>query len=113
MTALTEVGMEVEVTDENFKAEVLDAKIPVLVDFWAEWCMPCKMIAPAVEAIAKEYEGKLKVCKLNVDDAPAAAAQYSVMSIPTLLLFKEGKVVDKTVGVVPKAAIDAKLKPHI
>ena len=105
--------MEVEVTDENFKAEVLDAKIPVLVDFWAEWCMPCKMIAPTVEAIAKEYEGKLKVCKLNVDDAPVIATQYSVMSIPTLLLFKEGKVVDKIVGVVPKAAIDAKLKPHI
>ncbi|PIV57164.1 thioredoxin [Candidatus Desantisbacteria bacterium CG_4_10_14_0_8_um_filter_48_22] len=103
--------MEVVVTDENFKAEVLDAKIPVLVDFWAEWCMPCKMIAPTVEAIAKEYEGKLKVCKLNVDDAPVTATQYSVMSIPTLLLFKNGKVVDKTVGVVPKAAIDAKLKP--
>ena len=103
--------MEVEVTDENFKAEVLDAKIPVLVDFWAEWCMPCKMLAPVVEAIAKEYEGKLKVCKLNVDDAPVTATQYSVMSIPTLLLFKEGKVVDKIVGVVPKAAIDSKLKP--
>jgi len=103
--------MEVVVTDENFKAEVLDAKIPVLVDFWAEWCMPCKMIAPTVEAIAKEYEGKLKVCKLNVDDAPVTATQYRVMSIPTLLLFKNGKVVDKTVGVVPKAAIDAKLKP--
>jgi thioredoxin 1 len=102
--------MEVTVTDENFKKEVLDEKLPVLVDFWADWCMPCKMIAPVVEEIAKEYAGKLKVCKINVDDSPKTATEYGIMSIPTLAIFKEGKVVDKIVGVVPKVAIDAKLK---
>jgi len=82
--------MATNVTDANFEQEVLKSDIPVLVDFWAEWCMPCKMVAPAVEAIAKEYEGRVKVCKLNVDEGPETSATYGVMSIPTLALLKNG-----------------------
>ncbi len=105
--------MEVKITDLNFKQEVLDSDIPVLVDFWAEWCPPCRIVAPAVEAIAKEYEGKLKVCKLNVDEAPETASVYGIMSIPTLVVFKKGKVVDKVIGVVPKADLASKINPYI
>ena len=105
--------MEVEVTDANFKEEVLESSLPVLVDFWAVWCAPCHMVAPVVEEIAKEYEGKLKVCKLNVDGAPATASEYGIMSIPTLAIFKNGQVAEKVVGVVPKTALEEKIKPHI
>ena len=105
--------MEVEITDENFKEEVLESNLPVLVDFWAVWCAPCLMVAPVVEEIAKEYEGKLKVCKLNVDEAPEAASQYGIMSIPTLAVFKNGQVVEKVIGAVPKTTLEEKIKPHI
>ncbi|MCK4437315.1 thioredoxin [bacterium] len=105
--------MEVEVTDANFKEEVLDSNLPVLVDFWAVWCAPCSMVAPVVEEIAKEYEGKLKVCKLNVDEAAAAASEYGIMSIPTLAIFKNGQIVEKIIGAVPKTALEEKIKPHI
>jgi len=105
--------MEVNVNDENFKKEVLESKLPCLVDFWAEWCMPCGMIAPTVETIAKEYKGKLKVCKLNVDEASKTASSYSIMSIPTLAIFKNGEVVDKVIGVVSKSELEAAIKPHI
>lgn len=92
----------VKVTDENFKAEVLESEIPVLVDFWAEWCGPCRMVAPVVEAIAEEYAGKLKVAKLNVDENPQTTSQYGIMSIPSLFIFKGGQVIEKMVGYMPK-----------
>ena len=107
------VKMEINVNDANFEQEVLKSNIPVLVDFWAEWCMPCKMVAPAVEAIAEEYAGRLKVCKLNVDEGPQTSAAYDVMSIPTLALFKNGKIVDKVIGVLPKSDLETAIKPHI
>jgi len=105
--------MEIKVTDANFKQEVLESNIPVLVDFWAEWCGPCTMIAPVVEEISKEYQAKLKVCKLNVDEAPDTSSEYDVMSIPTLAIFKNGNVVDKVVGAIPKSDLEAAIKPHI
>ncbi|MFH1407161.1 MAG: thioredoxin [Candidatus Omnitrophota bacterium] len=105
--------MGIKVNDTNFKQEVLESDIPVLVDFWASWCMPCHMVAPAVEAIAKEYKGKIKVCKLNVDEAPLTASDYGVMSIPTLAIFKDSEVIDKIVGAVSKSDIEAAIKLHI
>lgn len=84
--------MEVKLTDANFKQEVLESDVPVLVDFWAEWCMPCRMIAPIVEEIAEEYQGKLKVCRLNVDEAPKTSFEYGIMSIPTLAIFKNAEM---------------------
>jgi thioredoxin 1 len=92
----------VELNDGNFESEVLKSDKPVLVDFWAPWCGPCRMVGPVVEEIAKDYEGKLKVGKLNVDDNSQTAVQYGIMSIPNLLFFKGGKVIDQIVGAVPK-----------
>jgi thioredoxin 1 len=94
--------MAIELTEINFKQEILDSSIPALVDFWATWCMPCQMVEPVIEEIAKEYSGKIKVGKVNVDNAGALAAQYSIMSIPALLFFKNGQVVDSVIGAVPK-----------
>ena len=105
--------MAIKVTDANFEQEVLKSDVPVLVDFWAEWCMPCKMVAPAVDEISAENSGKLKVCKLNVDEGQRTASGYGVMSIPTLALFKEGKLVDKIVGALPKAEIMNMVDPHL
>jgi len=105
--------VEVKVNDANFKQEVLESDIPVLVDFWAVWCAPCLMIAPAVEEIAKEYDGKLKVCKLNVDEAPKTSSEYGIMSIPTLAIFKDGVLADKVIGVVPKTELISKITPYI
>ena len=93
-------------TDENFNQEALSSEIPVLVDFYADWCGPCKMLAPVIETLATEFKGKVKIGKLNVDDAPNTAQTYGVMSIPTLLYIKNGKVVNKSVGVVSKADIE-------
>ena len=102
-----------ELTDGNFKQEVLESTVPVLVDFWAEWCMPCKMLAPAVEEVAKEYAGKAKVCKLDTDTCRETAMKYGISAIPTLILFKDGQIAKKLVGLQPKkdlkAAIDALL----
>lgn len=98
---------EVILNKDNFKAEVLDAKGLVLVDFWATWCGPCGMLAPTVAQVAEENEGKVKVCKLDVDQAMDIAMSYGVASIPTLILFKDGEIVKKSVGVVSKAEIEA------
>ena len=103
----------VEVNDANFKNEVLDSQTPVLVDFWAVWCGPCKMIAPIVEELAKEYDGKMKFGKLDVDNNPQVSMQYGIRSIPTLLVFKGGKVVDQIVGAMPKRNLLEKLMPHM
>ena len=99
--------MEYTFTTDNFETEVLNAEKPVLVDFWATWCGPCKMLAPTVSEIADEYEGKVKVCKLDVDQAMDIAMSYGVASIPTLILFKDGEIVKKSVGVVSKTEIEA------
>jgi thioredoxin 1 len=105
--------MEININDANFKQEVLKESLPVLVDFWAVWCGPCLRLAPTIEQIAKEYRGKLKVCKLNVDDAPKTADRYEIMSIPTLAIFKNGKVMDKFVGGLPKIELEAIIKSYI
>ena len=92
----------VHITDKNFEEEVLKSQVPVLVDFWAEWCAPCRMIIPIIAEIAKEFTGRLKVAKLNVDEAQELAMKYNIMSIPTLMIFKGGEVVDQAVGVLSK-----------
>lgn len=96
-------------TDSNFEAEVLNSQLPVLVDFWAVWCAPCKTIAPIIEELAIEYDGKLKVGKLDVDENQVTSIKYGVRSIPTLLLFKDGKVKNSIIGAVPKSQIVQKL----
>ncbi|WP_217576334.1 thioredoxin [Mesorhizobium sp. GbtcB19] len=95
----------VKVDNGNFQADVLNAKEPVVVDFWAEWCGPCKMIGPSLEEIAKELGGKVKIAKLNIDENPELAAQFGVRSIPTLMIFKGGEVADMKVGAAPKTAL--------
>lgn len=102
-----------EVTDASFEEVVLGAELPVVVDFWAVWCGPCKMIAPVLEDIAEEYEGQLQVAKLDVDTNNQTAMQYGVMSIPTLLLFKNGDAVERIVGFMPKAKLLSKITPHL
>ena len=97
------------VTDAEFTEEVLNSDLPVLVDFWAEWCGPCKMVAPVVEELANDYDGKLKVMKVDVDASPLTASTYSIRSIPTLLIFKDGKPVQQVVGAVPKQMLQEKI----
>ena len=105
--------MAIQVTDATFKKEVLEADVTVLVDFWAEWCGPCRMIAPYIDEISKENQGKLKVCKVNVDEGGQTASGYGVMSIPTLMVFKNGNVMEKFTGAMPKKDIMARVAPHI
>jgi thioredoxin 1 len=103
----------IEVTDSNFETEVLKSDKPVLIDFWAVWCGPCKMIAPTVEEIAREYDGKLKVCKLDVDSNPQTAMKYGIRSIPTLLIIKDGQVAEQMVGALSKRQMVDKITLHL
>lgn len=102
--------MAMEITMDNFEQEVLNSDVPVMIDFWATWCMPCKMLAPVIEELAEEANGAYKVGKIDVDRSPSLAAQFGVMSIPTVIVFKNGKVAEKSVGVVPKNQLEAMLK---
>jgi thioredoxin 1 len=103
----------VEFTDANFENEALKSPLPVLVDFWAEWCGPCKMLTPIIEELAQEYGGRVKIGKLNVDQAPATASRYAVSNIPTILFIKGGNVVDQQVGLLAKKALKARIDQFI
>jgi len=102
-----------QVTDGTFKQEVLESDVPVLVDFWAPWCGPCRMVAPVVDEIAEQYVGQIKVVKVNTDENPAVASQYGIRSIPTLMIFKGGQRVDMVVGAVPKTTLATTLEKYL
>ncbi len=103
----------VQVSDSSFKADVLESDVPVLVDFWAPWCGPCRMVAPVVDEIAEQYAGQIKVVKLNTDENPNTASQYGIRSIPTLMIFKGGQRVDMVVGAVPKTTLASTLEKYL
>jgi thioredoxin 1 len=105
--------MALEFTDSNFEEKVLQSDKPVLVDFWAEWCGPCRMVGPIVEELAKDYEGKAVIGKVNVDNNPAISAQFGIRNIPTILFFKNGQIVDKQVGAVPKSVLSSKIDAQL
>lgn len=110
---MAESGKYVVVTDETFQSEVLESDVPVLVDFWATWCAPCRMVAPIVEELAKEYEGRLKIGKMDVDHNHMTPHSFGIRSIPTLLIFKDGRVVDQVIGAVPKKVLVDKLEAQL
>ncbi len=101
--------MPLEISDQSFEKAVIKSNKPALVDFWAPWCGPCRMVAPVLDSLAKKYDGKFKFCKLNVDENPKTAAKFNVMSIPTIMLFKDGKVADSVVGAVPEDTLKTKI----
>lgn len=103
----------IHLTDSNFKQEVLTSKLPVLVDFTASWCGPCKSIAPIVEELSKEYEGRFKICKLDIDQGQDTASSYGIMSVPTLVIFKDGKVAEQVVGVIGKQQLKQKIEDNL
>ena len=103
----------VQVTDASFKQDVLESEVPVLIDFWAPWCGPCRMVAPVVDEIAQQYDGQIKVVKLNTDENPNVASQYGIRSIPTLMIFKGGQRVDMVVGAVPKTTLANTLEKYL
>jgi len=107
------MGNAVAVTEDNFANEVLQSPVPVLVDFWAAWCGPCRQVAPSVEELATEYQGRLKVVKLDVDESPEVSGRYNVTSIPTLILFKGGEMVERMIGAYPKPTILSKIQRHL
>jgi thioredoxin 1 len=107
------MGSEVILNVDNFEEEVLKSNVPVLVDFWAEWCVPCRMVAPILEEISEDYDGKLKVGKFNVDEGTELASKYNVVSIPTLLVFKDGEIVNQKIGAGSKQDIEAVFKDYI
>lgn len=102
--------MAMEITTANFEKEVLKSEVPVMIDFWASWCMPCKMLSPVIEELSEEANGAYKVGKINVDAEPSLAAQFGIMNIPTVLVFKNGQIEDKIVGVVPKSKLAEMVK---
>ena len=104
---------EIILSDSNFDVEVLNSDVPVMVDFWAVWCGPCKVLGPIVEELAKDYEGKLKVGKVNVDENNGLASRYGIMSIPTLKFFKGGKMVGELIGAAPKSVLETEIKKHL
>lgn len=104
---------EIKLDEANFEKEVINSELPVMVDFWAVWCGPCKVLGPIVDEIANEYEGKLKVGKVNVDENNTLSQKYGIMSIPTLKFFKGGKVVGELIGAAPKSTLEAEIKKHI
>lgn len=104
---------EIIVNQDNFQAEVLDSKLPVLVDFWAEWCGPCKVLGPTISELAEQYDGQLKVAKVNVDENNELAGRYNIMSIPTMKFFKDGQVAGELIGAAPKTSIESEIKKHI
>jgi len=108
-------GKPINVSDADFESEVLKSDVPVLVDFWAEWCGPCRIAGPVLEKIAQEYQGRLKVCKLNVDEGRQTAIEHRIMSIPTLNVFKDGQVIDQIIGVTPSYESDIKkrIEPYL
>jgi len=104
---------EITLTDKTFDQTVKSGSEPILVDFWADWCMPCRMVAPVLSGIAKDYSGKLRVGKLNVDENPMTAGRFGISGIPTMLLFKDGQIVEQWVGAMPRQTLEEALKPHL